>query len=469
MIVINQERIDGLVSRPGESLNVEVKRWINPDDPSGAAKIVRGAFAIRNRNGGFFIVGFDDKTLKPDVGNAPANVRALFHLDKIQGLISRYVLELFEIGVGFGSRDGQEYPVIVIPEGVQVPAVAKRPLIDGQNQALISLGDVYFRTLQANGTPSTSLARPEDWREILEICFENREANIGRFLRRHLTGQDLGPLIAALGATAATASPTLREQADALLADGEQRFARALQQRTLALTTAENALVEALTWHVALVIDPLRPDAIADQTFLATVASSNPNLTGWPVWLDARFNTDERTRPVVRDNGWETLILSRLMFQHIDFDRLDPSGKFYLRRLLQDDARPDRVPPGSVLDPILAIQMVAEAMIVGLAFARGLGWDPGTTRLGFAFQWTNLKGRVLESWSNPYVTIPPRGSAAEDQIRTYVEVPLDTPAAAIAPAVDEATRRLFALFAGYRMPTDSIEEWIRRLIERRLT
>jgi len=64
--------------------------------------------AIRNRNGGFPIIGFDDKTLQPDAGNEPGDVRTAFHIDKIQGIVSRYTSELFEVVVGFGKRDGHD-------------------------------------------------------------------------------------------------------------------------------------------------------------------------------------------------------------------------------------------------------------------------------------------------------------------------------------------------------------------------
>jgi|SRR5208337_2993219 len=191
-VTVDQTRIDDLVTRPTESLNVEIRRWINPDEAEGAAKIARAALAIRNRNGGFLIIGFDDETLQPDAGNEPGDVRAAFHIDKIQGIVSRCASELFEIAVGFGERDGVEHPVIVVPDGVRVPVAAKADLMNASRKTLIRLGDVYFRTLASNGTVSTAAARPSDWRDIMEICFDNREADIGRFLRRHLGDRDIG-------------------------------------------------------------------------------------------------------------------------------------------------------------------------------------------------------------------------------------------------------------------------------------
>jgi hypothetical protein len=138
-VTIDQTHIDDLVARPTESLNVEIKRWINPDGPEGEAKIALAALAIHNRNGGFLIIGFDDKTLQPDAGNEPGDVRTAFHIDKIQRIVSRYTSELFEVAVGFGKRDGVEHPVIVVPEGVRVPVAAKTELKDAKGKILSSV------------------------------------------------------------------------------------------------------------------------------------------------------------------------------------------------------------------------------------------------------------------------------------------------------------------------------------------
>ena len=60
-MILDDDQIRALVARPGEALNVEIKRWIDPSQPSGVAKIVKAAFALRNRNGGFLVIGIDDK------------------------------------------------------------------------------------------------------------------------------------------------------------------------------------------------------------------------------------------------------------------------------------------------------------------------------------------------------------------------------------------------------------------------
>jgi hypothetical protein len=51
---------------------------------------------------------------------------------------------------------------------------------------------------------------------------------------------------------------------------------------------------------------------------------------------------------------------------------------------------------------------------------------------------------------------------------TFVELSLDTPASAIAPYVELAVRDLFVLFGGYSLPSAAIENWVSRLVERKL-
>ena len=253
---IDQNRINELVAHPSESLNVEIKRWFDPDSPEGIAKIVKATQAIRNRNGGFFIVGFDDKTLQPDTTNMPHDPRATFHVDKIQGIVSRYTSEPFEVGIAFGQRGGVEYPVFVIPEGVVVPVASKRDLLSANGAFLVKETDVYFRTLGANGTPSTAKARPSDWGEIVNICFENREADVGRFLRRHLAGPNIGKLLVALTGFRGeiVPPPSLQDRAEALRSAGEQHFRAAIEGRTL--SDSEREMCDGAAWQISLVVDP---------------------------------------------------------------------------------------------------------------------------------------------------------------------------------------------------------------------
>lgn len=493
-----QKEIDELLRRPNEGLNVEVKSWLNLDDPNDVAKVVKGTFALRNRNGGFFIIGLDNNTLQPATANQPSDIHTAYHVDKIQGIISKYASLPFEIEVAFGQVGGVEVAVIGVPNGVPYPVATKAHLEDENGKHVVGFAQVYFRTLNANGTPSTAVAQPQDWREIFEICFENRDADFERHIRRLARNSGLGndavtALLAVIAATkrksddddgqggggdsgppgppsnisgGALLRPTLRHETLSFLEEGMQRFSQTVLEKKLDPDTSK--IATGGSWEVSLVISPQKEKQLPTNDFRNILASSNPRFTGWPVWLDSSSFSERAHRPIVKDNGWETFIVSLDSWsKHLDYYRFDPHGKFYLHRNLQDDTS-DKVKSGKALDPILVIIRIAEAVAVGLSFAKALDWVPDETTLGIAARWSKLKGRTLESWANPLAYVSPHGEASDDVATSFIQLPLDTPVSAIAPAVEQLVRPLFVLFDGFEMPKPSIEQWVQRLVERRL-
>jgi hypothetical protein len=469
----DRERAKSLVLNPTESLNVELKAWIDPSLLEAQAKIVKGVMALRNRNGGSFIVGFDDKTLQPL--SAPSfNVRSAFHVDDIQQLISKHSSQPFEIAVEFIDRSGQDFPVILVPSGVRTPVAVRRPLVDPTTgRELLKLGDVPFRTLHANGTFSSATAQPADWNEIVEICFENREADIGRFVRRHLSGVDSGALRSLASAFAnqsSAASPNLKERAEQFLDVGRQRYEAVKAQRGVD-AGAEEAAMRWGTWEVAAIIDPPIEERVADEHFYNSLIGSNPNYRPWASWSDTRSLADNFAKPETRDGAWESLLIAMAPrhwpFDFLTFMRLDPTGQFYQLRALEDDAmaRARGGKAGSSLDPSEAVIQVADSIAVAMRYAKALGCDTERTRLGFAFRWQRLANRSLYAWSQR-ILAPPGHTAIDDAASSFVQVPLTTAETALAPVVEKVVSGLFAKFRGYSMPMPIIEQLIQRLLSR---
>jgi hypothetical protein len=456
-------RIQELVDNPRESLSVELKRWIDPDQVEGIAKIVKTAIALRNHGGGYMVIGFDNATLEPAQDNVPVDVRGLFHVDKIQGMIAKYASEPFKITVEFPKRTGQIYPVIVIPSGVKTPVAAKKDL-QGSNGLLIKADTVYVRSLSSNNTPSTTQAIWKDWSKIVETCFDNREADIGRFLRRHLSGLNAN-VIRELIAGISEDSEYQRSIQDDLrqyLQESEERYLTVVQERAAALP-------EHGTWEVALIIMGEVPPHSANRKFLNLLDASNPDYTGWPVWLISD-RLEESARPYVYEGVWEAFIASDIGIWgiHLDFMRLDPKGKFYLRRILEDDAKGERSPdPMTALDTRLQIFRVVEAIAVGIAFAKAMDCELETTELAFAFKWSKLRGRSLSSWAQGVYFSASYGSAYQDEVLSFVTIPLETPLSALAQYVTSAVQPLFEIFDGNSVSEDLVEDLTRKLIERR--
>ena len=469
------------VARPAEALNVEIKNWIDPTSPEGKAKIVRAALALRNSNGGELVIGFNDRTLKPETTAMPANVEQVFHPDKIQEIVTKYASDTFEIAVEFGERDGLKHPVIVIPSGVRAPVAATSDIIavnkKGEREKLVRVGAVYFRSLRANGRVSSTEAQPGDWREIAEITFNNREADFGAFLRRHLAGvtpdtmKEIFSHFFAEGIV--TSGPTLCDRAGERLIEGKTRFDAAIAARKKEDRELDMAVLKFGTSEVSLVISGTPTVTHAGEEFLNLIGRSNPSYTGWPVWLDSRRSTEKHNRPAYKRGAWETLVISVSpgFSDHVDFMVMEASGRFYLLRVLQDDLT-SRVKPGTVLDPWLHLYRVAETIAVGLAFAKAMGYPPAETTLAYRFRWTGIKGRTLAGWANQerafYSGVVLSGRvASDDEVGSCIEVPLETPPSALAPFVATATRELFLAFHGTLMPMPEVEKMTTDLLARR--
>jgi len=110
----------------------------------------------------------------------------------------------------------------------------------------------------------------------------------------------------------------------------------------------------------------------------------------------------------------------------------------------------------------------AEAIAVGIAFAKAMQCDPEATNLAFAFRWTKLQGRELASWAQPGRYISPGRQAYQDDFTALVNVPLETPLSALSEYVAQVVVPLYEVFDGFTLSKEIIEDLTRRLIERKL-
>jgi len=321
---------------------------------------------------------------------------------------------------------------------------------------------MYVRSLNANLTPSTTEAMWKDWPRIVEICFENREADIGRFLRRHLVNpspEALGQMLSLVQASKNV--PTPQELVLQVLDEGRSRFE---------VKTENEAIPSHGSWETALVVLGKAPEHTTTQTFLRLIDSSNPRYTGWPVWL-VLLGGESQSQPYVFENAWESLIVSHnLPAQKIDFWRIDPRGRFYLRRPFEDDMEYPRrypIPLMTVFDIFLMILRVAEAIGVGIEFAKALGYDVEETTLIFGFRWSGLANRTLSSWSSPGKLWLRNRVSYQNEVLSIVSIPLGTPKSAISEYVAKAIRPLSAVFDGLEIEDRTVEELALDVLDRR--
>jgi hypothetical protein len=466
-MTMDQSYLRQLVDRQTESLSVEIKRWIDPSVPEGTAKIVKGAMALRNNNGGYLIIGFDNQTHLPDKTNIPRDVRQTYEIDTLQAIVSRYSVSPFAIEVSFVEKDGQEYPVISIDPGIKSPVVTRSNLKDQSGKMLIKENTIYVRTISSNNTPSTSEIRQQDWPRLLEICFDNREADIGRFIRRHLdnlTPDSLKVLSSTLLAVTSPPEQIAQLSLEKYVNECSDRFFARVKEDKLALPPHG-------AWEAAFNIIGEVSKFSANREFLNLIRSANPDYTGWPLWVDSQYFQDPSSQPRVIDGAWEALLfsLNQGWGNHLDFWRFKPEGLFYHRRAFEDDiplsARNPE--PLKLFDFGLAIWRAGEALAVGLAFAKAMNCPTDTTNLLYQFRWTGLLKRTLCSWTDPSRHIAGFKTAYQDRVTSSVVLPLETPLSSVPQFVHKGLEPLYEVFDGTQISLGVIDGMLTEMFQRK--
>ena len=454
-------KFDDLLANPRESLGVEIKQWLDPTRDEGKAKIAKACMALRNNDGGILAIGIKNDG-SVDTANAPPDVRSAFHQDVIQEIVSKYASEAFEVQVSFPVKDEQELAVVVIRPGVRTPIACKADLPG--NGSLLKTDSVYVRTLSANNRVSSSAARWKDWEPLVQRCLENREADIGAFVRRHLSSLDFGLLLDGLR-NEATRRPNLTgvERAVALLDDGYARFEAAVSKRNQRLD------VRLGTREAAIVIDGDVARAELSEESLFRLDATVPRHTGWHPWVVLGGPED---CPYVLDDGWEAFIASddSAFGKHLDFWRIEAAGRLYHLRGIEDDmpfgqGAPE---PYTSLDFYLEISRTAEILSDAMAIAQAFNAQPDQSSLCVAMRLRNLQGRCLTSWVVPSRVFHSRAQSRQNEIKVVTQVPLDTPRNALAPHVERLVAPVFALFGGSKLEPSVIAGIVNETVGRRM-
>ena len=450
---MDRSDIKRLIDAPSERLSVELKAWLELGTPEHKAKLVRALLALWNYNGGFILIGFDDKTNNPSP-NPPANPIAVYHSDTLQGLVGTYASEPFPIEVDYPERDGVTYPVIQILPGVRTPVAVKKDIQNTGGKPIVRRGDVMFRTLHANNTVSSAPADPRDWPQIMEICFANREADLAGFVRRHLLSSELPGVLAKLGVLSQQPKPPSLKEVCQAFAD-KCRLRAEEKELTRKLPTLPETFG---SFEVAAVLDPPAEGYMADSQFLNRLMMAKPEYDNG-LWLDTRSFYDKSDRPAPDLDGWETLVDFPGDWNLREFTRLERAGRFYLCRALSEDTTAARreARAGVVLGIEPTIAHVAEALVTAVAFAKALGGEEDR-RIGVLFRYGGLKDRRLFTFNGvSALLMSGEQKSAVDAYEDFVAVPVSTQPANLGPFGAKIIRPLFALFNGYSMSDDEIE------------
>ncbi len=452
-----------------ETFDTEIKGWLDPANPADAANLARACIALRNNNGGRLIIGFDNKTLEKSSVGTPDNVKQVYHADTIQQIISKYALPKFDVELIFEERDGQIHPIVLVKAGVESPVMTRSAFAKELRQ-----NTVYVRTLSNNTVSSSEPKTPDDWDRLIRICFDNREADIGRFFRRHihaiskeLTEPPVAVTVATPSQPVVEAKRPITPTAD-FLDEGKTQFDARIKEKVAEGKIAPVTISGLREVSFAVQGDFEQPTVkhLLDKLFI-----QQPHYTGWPPWLDSRGFTNVESRPYVKKGGWEALIVGDLPWEknHIDFWRIEPTGRFYCLQTFQDDTSTSLlgrgVKPGQLFDFFLLISRTAEIIGTAKAFAEALNPNPKHSMLELVFRLTGLRGRNICCWVEPARSLSYSVKAEDTEVVSKCLIPLETPQPALWQFVKVITQPVFDVF-GSGVGDSIIEEITNRTLNR---
>ena len=168
------DEIQQLVEFPSETLDVELKEWLDLNSNLNRAKLARHICALANYGGGYIVFGISDAGNHMEV----SEFKPQYSIDSISSIVKKYLNPAFQCSVVTCiSKMGTEHVVVVVPSHGDSPicAIAGGPNgLDGRPQG-ITPGTHYIRS---PGPESAPLTNPADWKAVIQRCVLARKDDL---------------------------------------------------------------------------------------------------------------------------------------------------------------------------------------------------------------------------------------------------------------------------------------------------
>lgn len=398
---INARFEDWLIS-PAESLDFEVKGWLDMEDPESQGLVAKALIALENHGGGFLLFGYTEnaeKKLVPD-DPRPASLKP-YLTDALNSIVKKRAEPSFhvEVSVQKHPKSSDEYPLVRVRGTSKVPVRSDSATAGGSLKQ-----HVYY--IRAPGPESRAPLDGSEWDALLRRAVLNQREEIVSVLRAYLPGaggmallqaapdqEVLTQFAAAATARWKTLNESLPEDHPARIKLGHFSFAARVLGNAKGLTAAN----------------------------VLSVNERAKRYTGWPTFVTLH---QDPTRPKFIDDCIEAWLADTKYpdVGHADFWRIHPDGLFFLLRGYQEDALDyarGTTTPGTLFEATLPIWRVGECLLRVSELAEAM-FEEGFELL-VQCEWTGLTGRQL------YVHNARRylgsGKAAQDAVRTSGRLP----------------------------------------------
>jgi Schlafen, AlbA_2 len=434
-----------LLFRPRETLDIEIKCWLDLADDNQKADLCKAILAIANHGGGYLVVGLLEDasgSFAPDA-NRPASLNNLTQ-DDFQNAIQKYIEPSIQCRTEHVEHpDGHgRFPVIAVPGGHRVPLKAKRGSPDGK----LVKDRVYIRR---PGPRSEEPQTSAEWDELFERCIRARKEELLSGIRDLLAGGTPG---------AAANEPTAGKRLDAFLDKARSRW----EELVHPLPNRSSARFPDGYWEIGAVIDG-NIESQNPAQFRDTLPRTLQHHSCWPPFV---FIQREPYTPRLVDNtieSWHGPDTDGTVDApaHCDFWRIGLDGSFYMRRGYDEDGGRRGAQPKTTFDITTPTWRVGEVLSQINYVASALRAD-GT--LIAKLKWTGLAGRKLVSVGNPNRLLFEHDKCHQETFETSIAYPLSSLSGALPEIVFGILQPLYYLFDFWQLPQRLVEEELRSLL-----
>ncbi len=439
---MNNAELDELIREPRESLDVEVKNWLDLSNADHRAIVAKEIIALANHGGGFLVIGFDeheDGSLHPSPSR-PDTLTA-WSQDGIQSIVSKYVDPVIQCRVTHRGTDEAKHPIIIVPGGHRVPIRSRSGSPDGKLQ----VHRIYIRR---PGPASEEPRSAEEWDRFLERCLKNRQVELVEAMRAILSGtlpsQPIPTLVDTLSAFSTAAIDHWEKRVSGLPHDAPPRLPHGF-----------------CDFAAAIEGNFSRPTL---RDLRRMIASEVRSHSGWPPFL-----TIDRApyTPVPIDGAIDCWIGpdsdgSVSGPAHHDYWRVSPDGLLFTRRGYDEDGGLRDRTPGTSLDITTPAWRIGEAILAASYIAHGLSADG--CNLIVRIRYTGLAGRELVSYGNPSRMLRRGYRAMQSDYEATQTISLSALPQNLPEAVYALLSPLYELFGFFQLPKRLVEEELAQLL-----
>jgi len=423
-----KSRFDDWLINPSETLDFEVKQWLDLTDAENKGLIAKALIALENNGGGFLLIGFKDEAgrLRPDPDRPQSLDR--FTTDTMNDIIKGRAEPTFHVEVTLQRHPltDEEFPLI------RVAGTSKVPVRSSSETPRSSLkNNVYY--IRAPGPASRAPQTAKEWDSLMRRCLNNQRQEIIE-LSRHILAGDIG----ALSSSAPKAQDTLKAFNDKAMVRWRRLNDALADDKAHKITLGY--------WAFSASISGVSNHRTAGEIVAAN--RSARRYTGWTVFINP---THLSSGPSMVDGTIEAW-LGKDEYGgpgFADFWRIDPAGHFFLLRGFQEDEL-DQSKRGKLFEASIAMWRLGEFLLRIADLADYMFQDGYKVHVHCT--WTGLAGRRLYSHTGRRSLRA--GICNDDSATTTAELDRATIRDLLPEAVKSLTLELYQRFSFFEPSAD---------------